>query len=330
MAAEIIIPAKLRPGDELRVIAPSRSLSIISEDVRQIALERLKKLGYAVTYGKNTEETDSFISSSVKSRVTDIHDAFRDPNVKGILTSIGGYNSNQLLTALDYELIKANPKVLMGFSDITVLSNAILKKAQLLTYSGPHFSSWGMIEGFDYTETYFRKAVETSESYEIMPAKEWSDDPWFLNQLERTQLNNTGGKIIASGTGEGVLVGGNLSSFSLLKGTDYWPDLHGKVLCLEDDSETSILDFDRYFQSIVHQPGFVHIRALILGRFQKETNISDAQLKTIILSKQLPKDIPIITNLDFGHTTPIATLPIGGLVNVVATSDKYAIKILTH
>ena len=118
-----MIPFKLKKGDEIRVVATSRSLAIISKNSIQLAINRLGGLGFKVTFGKNVNERDEFGSSSIKSRVEDIHDAFRDRNVKGILSVVGGYNVNQILNYLDYDLIKKNPKILCGFSDITALQN---------------------------------------------------------------------------------------------------------------------------------------------------------------------------------------------------------------
>ena len=109
----MIIPAKFKKTDEIRVIAPSRSLAFISKDTINIAIKTLSDLGLKVSFGKNVMEcVDDFFSSSVKSRLEDLHDAFKDENVKGILTVIGGFNSNQLLSHIDYYLIKSNPKIL--------------------------------------------------------------------------------------------------------------------------------------------------------------------------------------------------------------------------
>ena len=183
----MIIPSKLIKGDEVRVIAPSRSMSMISKDTINIAIKSLSELGLKVSFGKHVNEcVDEFFSSSIESRVDDLHDAFKDENVKGILSVIGGFNSNQLLSHVDYDLIKKNPKILCGYSDITALQNAIFAKAGVVTYSGPHFSSFGMVKGNEYTIEYFKKALFESSSFEIFSSTEWSDDAWFLTKkIER-------------------------------------------------------------------------------------------------------------------------------------------------
>lgn len=156
-----IIPEKLQIGDEIRVIAPSRTMSILKDDIIQNAKQRLEKLGFKVTFGKNVLKSidDNFKCANIQDRVEDLHEAFKDKNVKAILTVIGGYNVNQILDYIDYDLIKANPKIICGFSDITALSNAIYAKTGMVTYSGPHFSSFGMKKGFEYTRGVFSKDV---------------------------------------------------------------------------------------------------------------------------------------------------------------------------
>ena len=101
-----IFPEKLMPGDEVRVIAPARSLSIISEKTREIANKRIEELGLKLTFSKHSEEMDDFASSSIESRIEDLHEAFSDKNVKAVFTVIGGFNSNQLLKYIDWDLIK--------------------------------------------------------------------------------------------------------------------------------------------------------------------------------------------------------------------------------
>ncbi len=183
-------PQKLKAGDEIRVIAPSMSMSIISQEVKDVATKRFNELGLKVTYAKNVLEKDEFMSSSIKSRVDDVHEAFLDKNVKGIFAVIGGANANQLLSYIDYSLISSNPKIFCGFSDITALSNAIYAKTGLVTYSGPHFSTLGMLKGVDYTIEYFKKCLFKSEEFKIKPSLEWSDDEWFLNQEKREFIKN--------------------------------------------------------------------------------------------------------------------------------------------
>jgi muramoyltetrapeptide carboxypeptidase len=325
-----MFPKKLTSGDEIRVIAPSTSFQIVSSAIRKIALKNLAGINLQVTYGKNCEEKDEFNSSSIASRVADIHDAFADPNVKGILTAIGGYNSNQLLNYLDYDLIKVNPKVFCGYSDITALGIAIFSKTGLVTYSGPHFSTFGMEKGLEYTIEYFKKCLMKAVPFVVTPSEEWSDDRWYQDEVNRSFIPNEGFLIINDGQAEGKLLGGNLCTLNLLQGTEYMPSLADSILLLEDDNESKPSTFDRDLQSLIHQAGFENVKGLIIGRFQQESEMEQAKLVQMIRSKRELTGIPVIANADFGHTTPQFAFPIGGRGRLVAIDGKVSFTILEH
>jgi muramoyltetrapeptide carboxypeptidase LdcA involved in peptidoglycan recycling len=325
-----MIPQKLKARDEIRVISPSRSFSIISEQDRSTATERLKGMGLSVSYSKNSEEKDEFISSSIESRVADLHEAFSDKNVKGILTSIGGFNVNQILKYLDYDLIKNNPKILCGYSDITALSNAIYHKTGLVTYSGPHFSTFGMIKGIDYTVEYFKKCLMEENPFEIKPSKEWSDDRWYLDQEKRKFIKNEGYLLVNEGEAEGKIIGGNVCTLNLLLGTEFMSSLKNSILFLEDDEESRMHHFDRNLQALLHQREFSEVKGIILGRFQKASEMTKAKIIKMIETKKELKNIPVVANLDFGHTTPHITFPIGGTAGLLATKGKIKLEIIEH
>ncbi len=119
---------KLQPGDEIRIIAPSTSMAVVKEKQIENAVSRLNKLGFTISYGKHVYVHDEFFSSSIEERLEDLHEAFLNPNVKGILTGIGGYNSNALLKYINYDVIRNNPKIFCGYGDTTALSLAIYEK----------------------------------------------------------------------------------------------------------------------------------------------------------------------------------------------------------
>ena len=322
-----IIPKKLKKGDEIRVVAPSRSMGLLSDETIDIATKRLEKLGFKVSFGKNVmkENNKVYMCGSIKDRVDDLHDAFRDKNVKAILTVIGGFNVNQILDFIDYDLIRENPKIICGFSDITALLNAIYKKTGLVTYYGPHYSSFGMKNGFDYTEEYFCKMLVDDDSINICDSSEWSDDPWFLDQDKRDFINNSGRVVINEGKAEGTIIGGNLCTFNLLQGTEYMPDDDNVILFIEDDSLVGgefTREFDRDLQSLLHCLKSKTIKGVIVGRAQKGSEMNLDKWK-YILDKDVLKNIPVIIDMDFGHTTPIITFPIGG--SCIIDNDKVII-----
>jgi len=328
----MIIPSKLKPGDEIRIIAPSRSMSILSEDVKKIAQEKLEQLGFKVSFGKNVNESNEFNSSSIKSRLEDLHEAFKDKNVKAILAVIGGFNSNQLLSSINWNLIKKNPKILCGYSDITALQNAIFKKTGLVTYSGPHFSSFGMKKGFEYIEEYFKKCLIKDEPFEIEASKEWSNDAWYKDQENRNFEKNGGYLIINKGKAKGTIIGANLCTFNLLHGTEFLPNFKDTILFIEDCVEGEdefVLNFDRDLQSIIHQPGFKGVKGIVIGRFENNSGMTKDKIIKIIKNKKELDNIPVIANADFGHTFPIAVFPIGGTAKL-KVDEKVELTILKH
>jgi muramoyltetrapeptide carboxypeptidase len=325
MAGEVIIPEKLQSGDEVRIIAPSKSLNIISENNIEMAIKRIESLGLKVSFSKNIKQEEILGCASIEDRVADLHDAFSDKNVKAILTVIGGYNVNQILSYLDYDLIRSNPKILCGFSDITSLQNAIFKKTNLVVYSGLHFSSFAMQKGFDYCMDYFKKIFFQSEKVLLSPATDYSDDKWYLNQDDREFIKNNGYWVINPGIANGSIICGNLGTLQLLHGTEFCPSFENNILFLEEVSltngECDIHEFDRDLQSVIHQPGFDGVKAIVFGRFERFFNMN-RKILTYICNKEKLKNMPIIANVDFGHTMPIVTFPIGGHCALDAKNDS--------
>lgn len=326
----VIIPSRLRSGAHIRVVAPARSLAMIGQDTRTVAGQRLGSIGLDVSFGRHVESCDDFVSSSVAERVADLHEAFADRHVDGIFSVIGGFNSNQLLPRIDYDLIAANPKVFCGFSDITALANAIYARTGVVTYSGPHYATFGMARHFDYTEAAFRACLFDTGPIEVHAAPGWSDDEWWLDQDRRHVETSTGWWVINPGQAEGTVLGGNLCTFNLLQGTEFMPDLGASVLFLEDDAAVKPWDFDRDLVSVVQQPGFGGVRGLVIGRFQRASGVTRPLLEQIVTTKPELSHLPVVANVDFGHTTPIITFPIGGTVQVVADPRDPRLTITHH
>lgn len=324
-----IIPESLKSGDEIRVIAPATGIKILSEECLNLARQRLEGMGLKVTFGRNTtaDNWDMSGSTSIEKRLEDLHEAFADQNVKGIFTAIGGSNSNQLLSAIDYKLIAANPKVFCGFSDITALLNAIYAQTGMITFSGPHFSSFGMLKGIDYTIDNMKKILFENKTNNLTPSAEWSDDLWFIDQQNRQFIKNEGYWYLQTGKANGTLVGGNLGTFNLLLGTKFRPAFEkDTILFIEDTEGSDIADFTRNFQALIQQPDFENVKGILIGRFQKNSKVSSEQLEFMV--KRFEKDlkgIPVIANLDFGHSTPLLTIPVGG--QAIINEDQISLSI---
>ena len=309
-----MLAQKLKQGDEIRVIAPSYSLSHVSEEKSNRALRYLEQQGFHITFSKHSREIDDWKSSSIQSRVADIHEAFLDNNVKAILTAIGGFNVNQILQHIDYDIIRQHPKILCGYSDITALLNAVYAKTGLVTYHGAHFSTFGFEIESEYTQKTFFDCVMNQNKISLEPS--------------HTAKQYT---VIQQGTCEGTIIGGNLCTLNLLQGTQFMPQEENIVLLLEDDNimgDYFIYEFDRNFQSLIHAYGTEKIKGVVFGRFDVSCKISADVIKKIINDK-LPNDIPVLFGVDFGHVFPMITFPIGGKVKIEAIHQP-EINILSH
>lgn len=323
-------PEKLKKGDLVRIVAPASSLGIISKENRETANRRFEEIGLRLSFGEHVEEMNDFHSSSIESRVADLHAAFADPDVKMVMPVIGGFNSNQLLRYLDWDLIRKNPKILCGYSDITALNDAIYARTGLVSYSGPTYSSFAEERHFDYTLESFKKCLFSDELFEVKPSETWSDDSWYKDQTNRNPIRNEGHLVINEGSAEGILIGGNLCTFNLLQGTEYMPDLTDSVLFIEDDDTSQIVNFDRDLQSLIHQPGFNGVKGVAIGRFQKASGATNNLIAQVIKTKRELEGIPVIANVDFGHTQSMITYPIGGRVSIMVKDAVSKIEIITH
>lgn len=253
--------------------------------------------------------------------MADLHAAFADPEVAGILTVIGGFNSNELLPHLDWDLIRTHPKVFCGYSDITALQNAILARTGLVTYSGPHWSSFGMRDHFEPTGRWFARAVMADGPLTVTSADTWTDDAWFADQDQRTVEPNDGWWTLQPGQAAGRVVGGNLGTLNLLQGTPYMPSLAGALLFVEDDLLTDPATFARDLTSLLQQPDAAEVQGLVVGRFQRASGLTRDLLAQIVQRQPVLAGRPVLANLDFGHTNPLLTFAVGGEAELVVGAE---------
>ncbi len=323
-----LLPKIIQPGDEVRVIALSQSLKTVPKTCRRIAQERLEAMGLKVTFSRNVMVKNNRNSSSIDERIADLSEAVVDPNVKMILAATGGYNSNQLLPYIDVALWRNNPTAVCGYSDITSFSNGLLALTGIQSYSGPCFSTFGMRDGFEYTEQYARQLWMSTDPIVADASPRWSDDDWEQKQEDRLFRNNAGPIIIQSGIAEGRIIGGNLCSLNLLQGTPYMPSLDGALLFIEEDDlagKYTPTEFERNLVSLLQLPDAQDIAAICIGRFQSRAGMNDDMLQRILLEATTSREIPIVSGLDFGHTTPLWSFPIGSHARVEATNNNVVI-----
>lgn len=330
-----MIPDKLKVGDEVRIVSLAKSASDIDDEVLKKSVAILEGMGLKPTFAEHVFSRAQRGCPTDDEKVADLHAAFLDENVKGILAVVGGFNSNQLLDQIDWNVISMHPKIVAGFSDITVISHAIYAKTGIVCYVAPNLYCFGLPPESGYSAEYFRKCLfaDSPDEYELKESAEWYDYPWrYDDKSEREPILNEGVRVIQHGIAEGTVIGGNMCSLNLLNGTGFFPSIEGDIiLCIEDDSYDSISEtFERNLQSIIQQPYFSQVKALLIGRFQKDSMATERVLPEIIASKNLPNNLPIAYNLDFGHTDPKFTYPIGGRMSVKLTPTSSTITILHH
>ena len=310
-----MIPPKLKKGDEIRIIAPSGSLTRVRTDVLERSLAYLYENGFKVTYSTNCREMDSFSSSSVESRAADLHEAFADPDVKAVMACIGGFNVNQILPYIDYDLIRANPKILCGYSDITALLNAVYARTGLVTYHAPHLAALGFLREREYTHKYLTACLMNEDPISVTPSE--------------TAGSYT---VLQEGTCEGEIAGGNLCTLNLLQGTPYMPDLRDKVLFIEDDNimgDYFPYEFDRNLQSLLQVSGAESVRGIVFGRFDESCRLTEDTIRAIVKGK-VPAGIPVVFGTDFGHVFPMISFPVGGRVKLSANGEGIDLRITDH
>ncbi|HFI0015281.1 TPA: S66 peptidase family protein [Streptococcus suis] len=304
---------RLKKGDHIRVVSPSSSIeSIGGFEANVAAKKKLEALGFRLSFSEHYFENDIFDSAPIASRVADLEAAFANETVDAVLTTIGGFNCNELLPYLDFDLIAQNPKIFCGYSDTTALLNAIYAKTGMQTYMVPAYSSFKMEQGQQYQTTSWLNAV-TQDTYHLTPSLEWSSDAWYLPNAPRT-FYPTEWKVYNPGQASGIAIGGNISTLNLLTGTEFAPRPDKYVLFLEEAEDDDYLIIARHLTALLQT--YPNPQAVVFGRFPKETKLTEEILLTILDKHPILKKVPVLYDLDFAHTQPLFTITIGGQVEI--------------
>lgn len=312
----------LQNGDEIRVVAPSQSYNKRKEGQYQRARQRLEDLGYHITFGKHIKDVALLGTASAKDRAQDLNDAYADTNVKAIMVMHGGWSANEILPFLDWKILKQNPKPLIGYSDTTVLLNAIYAKTGNVGFLGPNFGTHGHETLWEFTLDNLN-GVLRSQAEQLHASKRWMSNG-------DKKVHKTKWSVLNEGQAEGVLVGGNMGTFYLLQGTEHQPAFDKPfILAVEEDNQSgdyTAHEFSRHLESILQLPHVrKNIQGMLIGRFEHGGTVSNELLRQILAEKQL--DIPIIADMDFGHTIPMLSLPIGGHIKISASGDEATIQL---
>ncbi|MFH0244582.1 S66 peptidase family protein [Streptomyces sp. HK10] len=316
MVPPVLRPPPLRPGDTIGICSPSMPHAARYPRRRDRALAHLRELGYEVRGGRNWLRDTGYTAGSPQERAADLHELFLDDRVRVVMTAIGGHSAGQLLDLLDYDLIRAHPKPLVGYSDTTALLVAVWQRTRLGVVLGPQLlPQWGEYGGsLPYTRRMFERVLGSPEPLGPVPVP---DDqvveflPWDeADDRPRTALPGPPARCLNPGAAHGFLIGGTIETLLSLAGTRYWPDLDGALLMLESTTCNPAVLAAQFTQ--LRQTGVLErISGLGLGRFPDPAFDRSPEAAELVARETAGFRGPVVGGLPFGHTDPMVCLPFG-------------------
>ena len=290
-----LIPKALRYGDTIGLISPS-SHSAYPDKINQ-AVIYLEKNGYQFKPSRHLNCIDTDPAIADEQKLHDLHEMFSDPSIKAIICLRGGAGATRLLKKIDYSIIAANPKIVVGYSDITALSLALFAKTGLISFSGPMLAT-ELYEPTPYTEEHFWGML-TSPSYALS----------LQNHPDHTIT------CIRAGSAEGRLIGGNLSVLSSMIGTPYLPALNGSLLFLEEINEPAYR-IDRMLSHLDNAGLLAPCNGVLLGQFSNVSEVTKEETLRLqhiftYYSNHAHIEGPVLRGLSYGHIKNLMTIPIG-------------------
>lgn len=294
--ADFVCPKKLELGDTIAIVAPSEPVE--KEDIAKTR-QYIESLGYKLKLGKHLfYKIGDYTAGTIEDRVEDLSWAFSDPEVKAIFVGQGGYAADQLLDTIDYDLVRKNPKIFVGYSDASTLQLAFLAKSGLVTFNGPNGA--GLYEQAEYTYQYMWPLLLGLEVPKIVPAE------------------GTKWEVLRAGKGKGILVGGNLDCICSLFGTVYDPFTtisDRKIILFWEEDEAIYNDIIRDMYQLKNAGVFERCEGMVVGKITNSSEeggyIGVPELRYVLLQMARSYDFPILWGVDFGHVTSKITIPQG-------------------
>ncbi|KAJ5811577.1 hypothetical protein N7474_007878 [Penicillium riverlandense] len=345
---DTIIPKALKKGDTIAFVSPSARLNDLLPTPLARGKAWLESLGFRVQIFFTSVATTT-IAESIRVRCEELHAAFRDNTIGAIICTIGGSHANEMLPFLDYSLIRSNPKIFVGYSDTTFLHYAIQSRTGLRTFYGP--SVLTDLSDFptpmQFTIDHFlhvlseagnpvgplpRSPICSVEHSDFFFGNEASDKPREVGESPSWRW-------VRNGRATGHLYGGTIICVVRLQATNYAPaSWKGKILFLEsamgDDMQLpySVSEFRNNLVDLALSGVLYEISGLVVGRGYKYDDSMQEELASVIeevfdvtVGRSREDELPILMNVDFGHTSPLLTLPIGALVSLDSDSDEFKI-----
>lgn len=327
-------PKKLNKGDTVAIVSLSSGTAgdELFKHRYELGKKRLEEVfGLKTITMPNALKGSEYLSKHPEARAKDLMDAFKDNNIKGIICNIGGVDTVRLLPYIDFDIIKNNPKIFMGYSDTTV-NHFMMYKAGLTSYYGPsvmcEFAE--NAEMHEYTKKYIKEILfDNKENIKITSSPEWTSEflDWCnvdYDTVKRKMQKEEHGYEILQGKGvvEGELLGGCFDVFPMFIGTDIWPkkeEWKNKILFLETSEDEVPPDYIEYYlRNLIAQGIIDEINGIVIGKPQNEKFYEEYKevYKTLIVEEANRPDLPILYNVNIGHTAPMCIFPLGQKIKI--------------
>lgn len=318
----MILPPHLQPGDTVGFFSPSSPATAFAPRRTARAIAFLESKGLKVRPGRLTGASDGYRSGSIEARADELNALLRDPSVRAVMSTIGGSNSNSLLPYVDYDALARDPKVVVGYSDVTALLMAIHARTGLVTFYGPalvaSLGEWPPL--VDATWSAFADLLLGAPGvpHRLHVPVDWSDEhlDWEHQARAKTMQPNAIGW---HGTGRvrGRLIGGNLNTLTAIWGSDYMPAIRDGDVLLVEDSLKSIDTVERLFAFLKLGGVFDRIGALLLGKHERFDDRGTGRTPCDVLREVLAgQPLPVVDGFDSAHTHPMVAVPLGTEVEV--------------
>jgi len=339
----MIKPSKLQRGDKIATVSLSWG-GAGDKEFRyryEIGKRRIEEVfGLEVVEMPNSLNGNKYLSDHPEARAEDMMNAFKDKEIKAVISNIGGDDTLRLLPYIDFDVIKNNPKIFMGYSDTTA-NHFMCYKTGLISFYGPSVLAEFAenVEMHDYTIKWIEKVLFNSEKIgEIEASKYWTSEwlPWDNEENSKIQrklnIEQRGYEILqGKGKTKGKLIGGCIEVLDWLRGTELWPELkewEGKILFLETSEDKPAPDYIRWYLRSFNALGILEkINGLIIGKPQDEKYYEEYKEQYIRVIRDEAKryDLPIMYNMNFGHTSPMFILPYGVEAEIDCDNRKFRI-----
>lgn len=323
---------KLKQGDKIGIISPSSPITALCPKRYARGKKYLESKGFEVIEGSLTGKRDFYRSGSILERAQEINNFIEDDSITCIMSTIGGMNSNSLLPYLNYDKLRENPKIIIGYSDLTAILLGIYNKTGITTYYGPALvATFGELEPFnEMSYTYFQDICceDIHIPYTYKRPVEWTEEriDWETQTSRKVGKENTN-ITVRPGIASGRVIGGNLNTMQGIFGTEYMPEIkQGDILFIEDSLKCA-MEIERSFSLLKCAGVFDKVSGIIYGKHElfddQGTNRKSYQILEEVLGNT---NIPVLADFDCSHTHPMFTMPIGA--NIYLDSEKQIVRLV--